>query len=259
MTVQMKKPSFWADRFKASGIHLALSVCIAVLAGLVVFLVWYPYPYREISGGRELFVLVVAVDVILGPLITLAIFNRSKPWASLRRDLAVVALLQVGALAYGLWTVSVARPVHLVFEKDRFRAVHAIEVDPALLSKVGVGFEAMPWTGPSLLSLRDFKDTKEKIDVMVAELAGNPVGARPDFWQPYDLAKSEVLLKAQTVAALKARFPSQKVAIDRVLQEAGRIAENTVYLPMVGRNQFWTAFLDPITAQVVAYMPLDPF
>jgi hypothetical protein len=259
MPVLVKLPSFWADRLKASGIHLGLSLCIAALAGLLVFGVWYPYPYREISGGRELFFLVVTVDVILGPLITLAIFNRSKPWVSLRRDLAVVALLQLGALGYGLWTVSVARPVHLVFEKDRFRIVHAIEVDPLLLPKVVAALPVMPWMGPSLLSLRDYKDDKEKSDVMFAEIAGNPVGARPDFWQSYDPAKSDVLHKARPVAELKTRFPAQAMVIDRVLTESGRNADNTVFLPLVGRNQFWTVFLDPITAQPVAYLPLDPF
>ncbi|MFM2050932.1 MAG: hypothetical protein RL682_1423 [Pseudomonadota bacterium] len=255
----MKTSSFWADRLKASGIHLGLSLCIAALAAFLVFGVWYPYPYREISGGRELFFLVITVDVILGPLITLAIFNRAKPWALLRRDLAVVALLQLGALAYGLWTVSVSRPVHLVFEQDRFRVVHAIEVDPLLLLRAAADLPVMPWTGPTPLSLRDYINEKERTDVLFAELAGNPVGARPDFWQPYGLAKDDVLHKAQSVAALKARFPAKAAGIDSVLTDFGRDAGHTVYLPMVGRGQFWTAFLDPVTAQIVAYMPLDPF
>ena len=75
-----------------------LTICFAAL---LVFGIWYPYPYREISGGRELFLLVITVDVILGPLITLAVFNRKKPRSELRRDLAIVALLQLGALGYG--------------------------------------------------------------------------------------------------------------------------------------------------------------
>ena len=77
--------AFWRDRLKASGIHLILSLVVAALSALLVFGIWYPYPYREISGGRELFLLVVTVDVILGPLITLAIFDRSKGWPVLRR------------------------------------------------------------------------------------------------------------------------------------------------------------------------------
>ena len=87
--------SFGQDRFKASGIHLCISLTIALLAAALVGGVWYPYPYREISGSRELFLIVVAVDVILGPLITLTVFNRTKPWPELRSDLAIVALIQL--------------------------------------------------------------------------------------------------------------------------------------------------------------------
>ena len=70
--------SSWKHRLRASTIHLAISLLIASLAALLVFGWWYPYPYRELSGGRELFTLVVAVDVVLGPLITLVIFNTTK-------------------------------------------------------------------------------------------------------------------------------------------------------------------------------------
>jgi len=51
-----------------------------------------------------LFLIVVTVDVILGPLITLAVFNGVKPWTELRRDLAMVGVLQLAALGYGLWS-----------------------------------------------------------------------------------------------------------------------------------------------------------
>ena len=104
-------------RLRASAIHLAISLSVATLAALVVVGWWYPYPYRELSGGRELFALVVVVDVVLGPLITLVIFNVAKTRRHLMMDFTVIGLLQVAALAYGLWTVFVARPVHLVFEE----------------------------------------------------------------------------------------------------------------------------------------------
>jgi hypothetical protein len=102
-------------------VHLGISPCHCGLAAWLVFAVWYPYPYREISGGRELFLMVVTVDVILGPLLTLAVFNMSKnPIKTLRLDLTVIGLFQLAALVYGLWTVFVVRPVHLAFEMDRF-------------------------------------------------------------------------------------------------------------------------------------------
>ena len=259
MAALSTSPSFWADRLKASGIHLALSLAIAALAALLVFGIWYPYPDREISGGQELFLLVVAVDVILGPLITLAVFNRKKPWTELRRDLVMVALLQLGALGYGLWTVYVARPVHLVFEIDRFRVVHAIDVPVELLDKTPPGVDALPITGPTLLSLRPFKNSNESMEATMAALQGLPLSARPDLWQPYAPGIPDILKIAKPVALLKTRFASQAAEIDRVLASTGRAAQTVVYVPLAGRKSFWTVFLDPVTAEVLAYLPLDSF
>lgn len=61
------------------------------------------------------------------------------------------------------------------------------------------------------------------------------------------------------MALLKSRFASQAAEIDRVLASAGRPPLSVVYLPMIGRKSFWTVFLDPVTAEVLAYMPLDSF
>jgi hypothetical protein len=252
-------PAFWRDRLQASAIHLAISLGIAALSALLVFGIWYPYPYREISGGRELFVILVSVDVILGPLITLTVFNRTKPWSELRRDLALVALLQVAALGYGLWTVSVARPVHMVFEVDRFRVVHAIDVPADLLGKTPAGIDALPLTGPSFLSLREFRDEQEKMEATMAAVQGVQLSARPDLWQPYAAARTHILTAAKPVDKLKLRFADQADAIDSVLKSAGHNPAATLYLPLVGRKSFWTVFLDPVTADVVGYLPLDSF
>ena len=257
--MNLTSSAFWADRLRASGIHLGLSLVIAVLAGLLVFGVWYPYPYREISGGRELFLILIAVDVILGPLITLAIFNRAKPWSELRRDLAFVVLLQLGALGYGMWTVFVARPVHLVFEIYRFNVAHAIDIQPSLLSLMPAGIEALPITGPTLLSLRPFRNDSEKTNATMAALQGVPLAARPDLWQSYEKGIPDVLKEAKPVALLKSRFPNRVAEINKVLAPFGSAGLAMVTVPMVGRKSFWTVFLDPITADVKAFMPLDSF
>lgn len=251
--------AFWRDRLRASGIHLSISLLIAALAALLVFVIWYPYPYREISGGRELFMILVSVDVILGPLITLAIFNRVKPWSVLRRDLAVVGLLQLAALSYGLWTVFVARPVHLVFEYDRFRAVHAIDIPPDLMDKAPPGMRRLPITGPTLLGLRPLRDGREKLDVTMAALQGLDLGARPDLWQPYAQSRAEVLKEGKSVERLKQRFADQGAEIDASIARTGRTAAQLLYLPMVGRKTFWTVWVDKTTAEVLGFMPLDSF
>ena len=251
--------TFWQGRLKAAGIHLAISLAIAAMAALLVFFVWYPYPYREISGGRELFLLVVAVDVVMGPLMTLAVFNLAKPRKELRRDLGIIGLLQLAALVYGLWTVAVARPVHLVFEIDRFRVVHAVDVPPELISRASPALRQLPLTGPTLLSVRDFKDSKENFDATMAALQGLAIGARPDFWQPYADSKIQILKTAKPLAELKARFPANKKDIDSALQASGHVAIGVGYIPMVGRQTFWTVLIDLKTAEVLAFVPVDSF
>jgi hypothetical protein len=249
----------WKDRFKAAGIHLALSLLVAGMAALLVFGIWYPHPYREISGGRELFLLVVAVDVLLGPLCTLVIFNRAKPRRELLLDFCVIGLFQIGALAYGLWTVHAARPVHLVFEYDRFRVVHAIEVPKAELPDAQPSLHALPLTGPTLLALRPLQPGNEQFQMTMQAMEGVSLSARPGLWRPYETARPAVLAVARPVGDLKARFARQTAAIDEAVTQTGRNPDTLAYVPMVGRKSFWTVLVDAKTAQPLAYLPLDSF
>lgn len=249
----------WKERLRAAAIHLAISLAVAGLAAALVFGLWYPGAYRELSGGRELFLLVVAVDVVMGPLITFAIFNRKKPRTELRRDLAIVGLLQLAALCYGLWTVYIARPVHLVFEYKLFRVVHAIEVPEELLSRTPPGITALPLLGPTNLSLRPFANEKEQFDATMGALGGVSLSARPDLWQPYEAARAQVLAEAKPVPALRQRFAARAAEIDAAVVATGKPASTLVYVPLAGRKTFWTVLLDASTAQPLGFLPLDSF
>jgi hypothetical protein len=266
----MQQPSFpiehhragfaWRSRLRAACIHLALSALRATLVGLLVFALWYPYPYGQLSGGHELFRLVVSVDVVLGPLITFAIFNTAKPRRELRRDLCVVALLQLAGLAYGLWTVQLARPVHLVFELDRFRVVHRADIPVDVPQKAPPGIELAPWNGPTLLSLRPFRSPQESFDLTMAALQGVPLAAQPHLWQDYAAARPQVLRAARPIAQLKSRFPHAAADIDAALRKAGRDPATAAYLPLISRKaESWTVLIDSRTADVLAFLPLDSF
>jgi hypothetical protein len=245
----------WKDRALAAGAHLGMSLAVAALAAALVFFVWYPYPYREVSGGRELFFLVVAVDAVLGPLLTFAIFNHKKAWKSLQRDLVVIVLLQVTALAYGLWTVAVARPVHLVFEYDRFRPIHAIEVEESELAKAPATLRALPWTGPTSIGLRPLVGN-EKMDATMIALNGVHLGLQAQYWQPYEASRADV---GKPMAELHKRFTKEAALINEAVQSAGRVDAQLLWVPMVARKDFWTVLVDAQTAQPLAYLPIDSF
>ena len=247
-------------RLIASGAHLAISLLIAACAALLVFGLWYPYPYREISGGRSLFILIITVDVAIGPLITFVIFNKDKPKRELTTDLTIVGVLQIAALVYGLWTVFEARPVHLVFEYSRFSVAHAADIEPSLLSKAPPTLKELPLTGPTTIALRPFKDQAESFDATIAALGGVPLAARSDLWQLYAESTTDILKASKPVSDLLARFPAQKNNIHTTAEKSGHKTEDLHYLPLVGRNgAAWTVLIDATTAEPVAYLPIDSF
>lgn len=246
-------------RLTAALIHLGISLAIAAVAAMLVFVLWYPAPYGELSGGRELFVLVIAVDVIIGPLLTFVVFSRGKRKAELRRDIATVGVLQLIALTYGLWTVAVARPIQLAFEFDRFRVVHATDVPEELVSRSPAGVKVFPWSGPRAVAVRAFVSPTEEIEATMAALQGIPLSARPDLWEPYELARPRIIAAARPATELQRRFPNRGDEIEDLISKLGRTTDTVRYLPVSGRHAFWTAFLDPTTGTILAFYPLDSF
>lgn len=249
----------WRDRLRASAMHLGISLGVATLAAGLVFGLWYPYPYREISGGRTLFLLLVSVDVVLGPLITLTVFNRAKSRRELLLDFSVIGVLQCAALAYGMWTVFVARPVHLVFEYSRLTVVHAVDVDSDMLAKAPPALQALPLTGPSAIALRPFRDAREQFDLTMQALEGAPLALRTELWRPWETETGEILEAAKPATELRTRFAAQAAQIDSAVASTGQPIGALRYLPLVGRRQAWTALLDPVSARPLAFLPIDSF
>lgn len=229
---------------------------MAALAAALVLGIWYPAPFRDISGGRELFTLIVSVDVIMGPLLTLAVFNRRKPRAELIRDLSVVAVLQLGALGYGLATVWVARPAFVIFAVDRFQVVAAIDLDPEALAQAPAEFQHPPLWGPVWVAAEPLTDLVERSRAIEVALdSGVDVGLQPVRWRPYQTHAAAVLARAKPLASLVA----QPAEVQEVVTRSGLGLDQLVYLPIVARSHGWVVVMRKTDAQPVGYLPAGGF
>jgi len=246
-------------RIVAFCIHLSISLVVAFMAALVVFGIWYPFPYRDVSGGRELFTLLISVDVVLGPVLTFFIFNQKKSRRELTLDVGCIAAFQVAALVYGLWTVASARPVHLVFELDRFRVVHAIDVPDELLGNTPSGIVAKPWTGPTVLSIRAFESPQESADMTLAAIQGLNLSFRPELWQTYATGLADVKKAAKPLALLLLRIPILKSQIASTVDGLGYSTSQLAALPLISRSSYWTVLIHADTGEILAYLPVDTF
>ncbi len=247
------------ERFRAFSIHLAISVFIACLAALLVLRLWYPSPYDTLSGGRELFLLIIVADMALGPLITFFVFNKKKPLREKILDFSLIALIQLSALSYGLWTAYTARPIYLVFEYSRLSVLHAIDIPVGQLEKAPEAMRNLPMAGPRLLALRPFKNSAEEFDATMGAIDGAPLAARTDLWYPYEQAHTEILQEAKPVTELLKRFPGQAAQIHRAVTESHHAIDALRYLPVVGRKGVWTALLDASDASLQGFVDIDPF
>jgi hypothetical protein len=247
-------------RGRAALIHLAASAALAITVAATVFGLWFPGTYRSFSGGTELFILVSGVDLVLGPLITLVIFDKRKPLSELRRDVAIVVALQLAALGYGLHMVSISRPVALALEEDRFRVVAASGVYLKELPSAPADLRHLSLTGPRLLRSKAPTDPDKKFEAVNLGLAGFDIGTRPSLWTHWDdAARAEALTHAKPLTALMRRYPARQKDLDAAVSATGRAAQALVYLPMITFRDDWVALLDAAKGDVVGFAPFDGF
>jgi hypothetical protein len=244
-------------RLKAAFLHSLGSIAVALLALALVFLVWYPSPYAQISGGIDLFRVLVAVDVALGPLATLAIFDRSKGWPVLRRDIAVILVLQTAALLYGMHVLFEARPVALALEHNRFRVVSAAEVVREELASALPELRALPATGPRLLRTEVPSDPAERMDALNAAFAGADLAMRPRYWRRWDnVAREQLRAEARSLDGLLNSQPGAVRVLDAAIAASGLPRERLRYLPLLARHAEWVVLVDMQTGDPAGFAAL---
>jgi hypothetical protein len=246
-------------RLRAASIHLGISALVAALASLVVFAVWYPSPFATIAGGTHLFLLLVSVDVVMGPALTAVVVGAGKPRQELVRDLIVIVLLQLTAFGYGLYSVALARPVALVYEVDLLRLVSAADLEPAGLNEAPAGLRDLSWRGPRLMAALKPTDPQELLRSVELGLAGIPLAAMPRYWRDYSEHADAAWRAARPVPALLAKYPASVEAVTRIATAAGQPASALRFLPLRARHAEWVTLIAAPNASIVGHLPLDGF
>lgn len=248
------------ERLRAAFIHAALSLFIAVAISAFVFKIWFPGPIAEITGGASLYWLIIAVDIICGPLITLVIWNPKKPRRELITDAAIVVTIQLAALGYGIWTINQLRPVHIVFEIDRLRMVSAAEIDVEDLENGPARWKKLPQLGPELLSTRAPKDGPEMLRSIELSIAGKEPSVRPEMWEEYGPSKDKVRAASRSLPELIAVYPDKKAEITRLAEKFNVPYASVVWLPLTAaRTMDWVALIDARNMEPFTYIPGDGF
>jgi hypothetical protein len=234
-------------RWHASGLHLLISAAIAAGALALMLLVWYPHPLFVAAGGNDLLFLLVGVDVVIGPLITLIIFKVGKK--GLKFDLFCIGALQLAALFYGVGIVYLARPAFIVFVKDRFEVVTAVELKPENLAEGRLPeFRNVPVTGPVWAAAEFPTEPAERKRLVELTLSGFDVQHFPRYYRTYEAGASDILAAAQTLERTRLTEPRAAALADAWLAKTGTPASDVRYLDLRAPRNWVGVLVDAKTA-----------
>lgn len=228
-------------KLKATGVHLGISVLIFVYLTYKIVYDWYPWPYFAVDGGWQGIRLVGAVDLVLGPLITFLIFDNRKKRREIVFDLLTIAVIQIGALAYGVHATYSQRPVAVVL------------IDEFMISAIEEHY-AESWTSQDALSV--FSD--EHPPIILSELPMNREGlekiqqvkieqkiyehAQMEYYRPRDELGSAIESRQALFADRMVAY-EDRPRFDAWLADSGTRPEEVLIAPFSGRyGRVWLVF-----------------
>ena len=189
---------------------------------------------------------------------TLVLFDTTKPRAELLRDLGLVALIQLSALGFGLFTVWQARPLFLALEKDRFKVVTAPDLDSAAVAALPPALRPGLISGPIVVALREPEDLQERNKVLFASIkGGRDYAERPEFYLPYEAAALKSIRLAKPLIRFLKIHPEQQGTANKLENEKSADLTQWLYLPVVGR-QDWIAVINN-QGQIQGFLKGDGF
>lgn len=195
--------------------HLSVSFIVAALVLGWIFTVWYPAPLAKATGVTYIVLLMIAIDVIVGPVLGFIVYKAHKK--TLKFDLAVVILLQLAALSYGVYSLAEGRPVWMAFNGNRFELIRNNElVDTDNANKADNEYYHPSLLGPKYVAVKIAEDQLEREKNMFEELQGGiSLAQRPERYVAIAEANRRIIEAAEDISDLK-NYNSEQ-AVDSIL------------------------------------------
>lgn len=233
--------------------HLVISFFIALIVVGVVFFIWYPSPLAKAVGVTHIFLMMLVIDVIIGPLLGLLVYKEGKK--SLKMDLFIIILIQISALSYGVYSIAQGRPAWLVYNVDRFELVRNNEILREQITQASLQYQQPSWLKPQFVGVEFAKDKNIRGDEMFAEVFGGIlIAQKPERYVPLEKVKPQIQQRAQNLKYLE-HYNDPKV----VHTTLARYPQATAFVPLKANAVDMTVLINKEKGEVVKIVDLRPW
>lgn len=218
--------------------HLLFSFLIALLVVGLVFFIWYPSPLATAVGVTQIFLLMMTIDVIVGPVLGLLVYKEGK--RTLKFDISVIISFQIVALCYGIYNIEQGRPTWLVYNVDRFELVRKNEIIGEHISQALPQYQHTSWFKPMYVAVQFAKDANTRNDDMFAEvLAGISLAQKPERYVDFVKAKPQIQQRVQKLELLQQY--NTKTDVEKIL---AKYPQAVAFLPLKATAIDMTVLVD---------------
>ncbi|MFH7804292.1 TfpX/TfpZ family type IV pilin accessory protein [Acinetobacter sp. BSP-53] len=233
--------------------HLLISFLIALLVVGMVFFVWYPMPLAKAVGVTHIFLMLLTIDVILGPVLGLLVYKEGKK--SLKFDIAVIIALQVSALCYGVYSIEQGRPAWLVYYVDRFELIRKNDLLLENIDQAQSLFQQVSWGKPQFAAVKSAINAQQRQKDMFTEvLGGVSLAQQPERYVELTQVKNQIQQRAKNLAELKQYNDAQKVV--NVLK---KYPKANAFVPLKANTLDMTVLVNKDTAEIIKIVDLRPW
>ncbi|WP_180174768.1 TfpX/TfpZ family type IV pilin accessory protein [Acinetobacter sp. YH01022] len=233
--------------------HLLLSFLVALWVVGLVFFIWYPSPLATAVGVMHIFLMLLVIDVILGPLLGLLVYKEGKK--TLKFDLSVIILIQIAALCYGVFSIEQGRPAWLVYNVDRFELVRKNEIVDTNIQHAQPQFQKPSWFKPQYVATEFAKDTQQRNDEMFAEVfSGISISQRPERYVELTQAKHQIQQRALPLVELQQY--NSKADVEKTL---AKYPKADAWLPLKANAVDMVVLVNKESSSIIKIVDLRPW
>jgi hypothetical protein len=243
-------------RLKAFGLHLLASVVTLTCVLGILYLGWYRWPGWYLADALKVLIVLAGVDLAVGPLLTCAVASAGKPWPVLKRDIAMIAAVQIFALIYGTVSLWNGRPLYYAFSETVLQLVQAYDIDAreAMLGRESNGELAPHWYSLPRWIWAPLPENSEESDRIIrsAITGGDDVVSMPRYFKNWQQGLPALREQLKKVDDLGYFSRPDKTALKERMRAAGLSPEQPNSLPFTGRGPPLLAVFDPTTLKIKA-------